>query len=175
MNIRKTQQKGVALVIALVLLLLVTLLGLAGVQNVTLEEKMAGATQDRQVTFQVAEAELRSLEGSAATRTFPASGCANGLCATACGMTSNKALCAFASDETDCTSVCYRDNTFTFWSSPTAASSNAAFCRCYLIEKIDSNYRITVAVWRNPSNGSCADANCATQSSSLVVLQSLTQ
>jgi hypothetical protein len=98
-------------------------------------------------------------------------------------MTNTGAFCVFAPDVTGCTSVCYRDNTFTFWSSPSrvtlpsneAFPSNAAFCRRYLIEKIDSNYRITVAVWRNPSNGSCADANSATQSSSLVVLQSLTQ
>lgn len=175
MNIRKNQQKGVALVIALVLLLLVTLLGVAGVQNVTWEEKMAGATLDRQVAFQVAEAELRNLEGSVSSFSFPASGCANGLCASSCGMTNTGALRVFAPDVTGCTSVCYRDNTFTFWSSPATAPSNAAFCRRYLIEKIESNYRITVAVWRNASNGSCADANSADQSGSLVVLQSLVQ
>lgn len=164
----RKKEQGVALIVALVLLLVITLLGVSGVQNVALEEKMAGATWDRQVAFQVAEAELRNLEGSVSSFSFPASGCANGLCASSCGMTNTGALCVFAADETDC-SVCYRDNTFTFWSSPDTAPSNAAFCRRYLIEKIKPNYRITVAVWRN-SVGSCD-----TQSGSLVVLQSLVQ
>ena len=185
----RKKEQGVALIVALVLLLVITLLGVAGVQNVTLEEKMAGATWDRQVAFQVAEAELRNLEGSVSSFSFPKSGCdkdKKGLCASPCGMTNTGEtveLCEFAPGVTDC-SVCYRDNTFTFWSLPSlvtppsneAFPSNAAFCRRYLIEKIEPNYRITVAVWRNSDGSSCPpNTNSVTQSGSLVVLQSLVQ
>lgn len=52
------QQKGVALVIALVLLVVVTLVGLAAIRGTSLQEKMAGNTLDRAQAFQVAEATL---------------------------------------------------------------------------------------------------------------------
>lgn len=53
------KQTGAALIVSLVLLVLVTLLGVAGIQNVALEEKMAGNAYDRNIAFQVAEAALR--------------------------------------------------------------------------------------------------------------------
>ncbi len=184
----RKKEQGVALIVALVLLLVITLLGVSGVQNVALEEKMAGATWDRQVVFQVAEAELRNLEGSVSSFSFPgrkrSDYCENGLCASPCGMTNTGALCVFAPDVTGCTSVCYRDNTFTFWSSPSrvpppsneASPSKAAFCRRYLIEKIEPNYyRITVAVWRDLVDRPSCPNTSDTQSGSLVVLQSLVQ
>lgn len=55
-------QSGVALVIALVLLLAITLVGLAGIRGTTLQEKMSSNMQDRDVAFQAAEAALRIAE-----------------------------------------------------------------------------------------------------------------
>lgn len=52
------RQSGVALVIALVLLIAVTLVGLAGIRGTTLQEQMAGNHYDREVAFQAAEAAL---------------------------------------------------------------------------------------------------------------------
>ncbi|MFA7522256.1 MAG: PilX N-terminal domain-containing pilus assembly protein [Halothiobacillaceae bacterium] len=52
------RQRGVALVIALVLLIAVTLVGLAGIRGTTLQEQMAGNYYDREVAFQAAEAAL---------------------------------------------------------------------------------------------------------------------
>ncbi len=56
---RPTKQGGIALVVALVLLVAVTLLGLAGIRGTTLQEKMAGNYFDRETAFQAAEAALR--------------------------------------------------------------------------------------------------------------------
>lgn len=49
------RQQGVALVVALVLLLIVTLLAFASIRGITLQEKMAGNTFDRAQAFQLTE------------------------------------------------------------------------------------------------------------------------
>lgn len=53
------QQRGIALVVALVLLIAVTLIGLAGIRGTTLQEQMAGNFYDRETAFQAAEAALQ--------------------------------------------------------------------------------------------------------------------
>jgi type IV pilus assembly protein PilX len=55
-------QRGIALVVALILLLLITLVGLAGVRGTIMQNKMASNLYDRQVAFQSAEAALRAGE-----------------------------------------------------------------------------------------------------------------
>lgn len=52
------RQRGVALVVALVLLVVVTLVGLAAIRGTGLQEKMAGNTFDRAQAFQLTEAAL---------------------------------------------------------------------------------------------------------------------
>lgn len=59
MTSRGYRQRGVALVIALVLLIAVTLIGLAGIRGTTLQERMAGNYYDRETAFQAAEAALQ--------------------------------------------------------------------------------------------------------------------
>ncbi|RNF86168.1 pilus assembly PilX family protein [Montanilutibacter psychrotolerans] len=80
------QQRGIALVVVLILLLVMTLLGLASLRGTLLEERMSANLFDRSLGFQAAEAALRVAETSLtlpATRSaFPSSGCSNGLCAT---------------------------------------------------------------------------------------------
>jgi len=56
------KQSGVVLVISLVMLLLLTLIGLTGMQTTTLEEKMAGNSKDRNIAFQAAESTLAVAE-----------------------------------------------------------------------------------------------------------------
>lgn len=77
------QQRGVALVIVLILLLVMTLLGLASMRGTLLEERMSGNLFDRSLAFQAAEAALRQGEALAVTKpVFPTAGCdAAGLCA----------------------------------------------------------------------------------------------
>lgn len=76
------RQQGIALVIALVLLVIMSLVGLNGLRSVTLEERMTAHTYDRNLSFQAAEAALRDAEAFVeANKPSPASGCTNGICA----------------------------------------------------------------------------------------------
>ncbi|MGL6243796.1 pilus assembly PilX family protein [Pseudomonas sp.] len=52
-------QRGMALLVSLVFLLLLTLIGISSMQNATLQEKMAGSVSLRNQSFQGAEAALR--------------------------------------------------------------------------------------------------------------------
>jgi type IV pilus assembly protein PilX len=56
------RQRGAAMVIALVMLLVLTVLGTATARLTLLEERMTGNTQDNRVAFQAAEAALRDGE-----------------------------------------------------------------------------------------------------------------
>lgn len=81
-------QRGVVLVVALILLIIMTLLGLTAMRSSTLEERMAAHSYDRSLSFQAAEAALRVgesvAEAHAASAPFsaPATGCTNGICST---------------------------------------------------------------------------------------------
>jgi type IV pilus assembly protein PilX len=57
-----TKQRGVALMVGLVLLLVLTLIGVSAMRSAVLEERMTGNTQDLQIAFQFAEAALREGE-----------------------------------------------------------------------------------------------------------------
>ena len=55
-------QQGMALFVSLIFLLLLTIIGVAGMQNATLQEKMAGNSKFKNESFQYAEAGLREGE-----------------------------------------------------------------------------------------------------------------
>lgn len=55
-------QRGVALIVALILLLVATLIGLAGMRGTNLQERMSANMYDRSLAFQRAEAALRGAE-----------------------------------------------------------------------------------------------------------------
>lgn len=74
-------QQGMVLVICLIMLLLLTLSGLAAMQGSTLQEKMAGNSRDSEQAFLAAEAALRGGEAfmasaSGASATFDTTGTA---------------------------------------------------------------------------------------------------
>jgi type IV pilus assembly protein PilX len=56
------KQKGIVLVVSLIFLLLMTIIGISGMKNTVLEEKMAGNFKDRNMAFQSAESALRAGE-----------------------------------------------------------------------------------------------------------------
>ncbi len=62
-------QTGAALVVALIMLLIMTLLGVSTIDTTVTEEKMAGQYRNRQLSFEAAEAALR--EGEATAIAFP--------------------------------------------------------------------------------------------------------
>lgn len=58
------RQKGVALIVSLILLVLATLIGLAGVRTTNLQERMSANMYDRSLAFQRAESALRAAEAA---------------------------------------------------------------------------------------------------------------
>lgn len=76
--------QGSVLIVALVILLVLTLLGVSGMNTTVLQERMVGNLQEGLSGFQAAEAGLRYGEAEAMQRDFPANdfkaNCAGGLC-----------------------------------------------------------------------------------------------
>lgn len=60
-------QQGVALVVALILLMIGTIIGLASIRNTTLQERMSANMYDRSLAFQRAESSLRAAEQAITT------------------------------------------------------------------------------------------------------------
>lgn len=56
------KQSGAVLIVALVILLILTILGVAVIESSVVEERVAGNTLDKNVAFQAAEAGLRAAE-----------------------------------------------------------------------------------------------------------------
>jgi type IV pilus assembly protein PilX len=65
----RLQQRGAALVVALIMLLVMTVLGIAAMQVTRMEERMAGNSRDVNLAFQGAEAGLRDSEARIAAMT----------------------------------------------------------------------------------------------------------
>ncbi|MGH8499642.1 MAG: pilus assembly PilX family protein [Methylococcales bacterium] len=55
-------QKGAALAVSLIMLLVLTLIGVSGMQTTVMEEKMSGNARDYNLAFQAAEVALRNAE-----------------------------------------------------------------------------------------------------------------
>lgn len=70
----RAAQGGVALVVALILLVVITLVGLAAVRGTIMQQKMTANFYDRQIAFQADEAALRQAEAAilATTAAAPA-------------------------------------------------------------------------------------------------------
>lgn len=58
----RSRQQGVALIMALVLLLIVTILGVSSMRTTTLQERMSANMFDRSLAFQRSEAAMRAAE-----------------------------------------------------------------------------------------------------------------
>jgi type IV pilus assembly protein PilX len=61
-NSARSSQGGFVLIVALILLLVLTILGLAAAQSTSLQERMAGNARDHDLAFQAAEAGLRAAQ-----------------------------------------------------------------------------------------------------------------
>ncbi len=68
------RQRGVALFIVLMLLLVMTLLVLASMRSSLMNERMSGATYDRSLAFQLTESALREAEALVTASTNPVYG-----------------------------------------------------------------------------------------------------
>lgn len=81
MNMKNTfinKQKGAALILSLLILLVMTLIGVTAMQTTTMEERMAGNMNEMNIALQSAEATLRAgeadLEALFSTADFSATG-----------------------------------------------------------------------------------------------------
>ena len=95
------RQQGVVLVVSLLILLVMTVLGVAAIQSTTLQERMAGNLHDRDLAFQAAEAALRRGEWAIVTQSSNVDGnwhsytdfCSNAATSTStCELTSQVSL-----------------------------------------------------------------------------------
>jgi type IV pilus assembly protein PilX len=112
-------QKGVALIISLVLLLVMTLVGLSGIRMVTSQERMVSYTYDRSVAFQAAEASLRIAEDSIQTVGLPTPAAG-----AACGITGTTPQLMICGAPATNTTPRWLDNSFSSWTaSPTTVTS----------------------------------------------------
>lgn len=62
--LRSSGQRGTALVIALVMLVAMMLLGIAGIGNTSLQVRMGSGIYDRQIAFQAADSAMRNAEAA---------------------------------------------------------------------------------------------------------------
>jgi type IV pilus assembly protein PilX len=86
-------ERGATLVVVMVLLLVMTLLGLASLRGTVLEERMSANLSDRGLAFQNAEAALREAEAVLDTfPAFPGAGCSAGLCGRPAGSATERWL-----------------------------------------------------------------------------------
>lgn len=100
------KQRGATLIIALVLLLVVTIIGVAGMKTTAVEEKMSGSFRDHQLSFESAEQALLEGENFIETTDFVfanyTASCSNGLCFTGAWDSANpNASCNLNSTGTD--------------------------------------------------------------------------
>lgn len=65
-------QQGAVLIIALIMLLAMTLIGVTGLSSTTMQERMAGNLREVNIAFQAAEAALREGENYLTAATLPA-------------------------------------------------------------------------------------------------------
>jgi type IV pilus assembly protein PilX len=74
------KQKGAVLIVSMIFLVIMTLIGMAGIEVTGLEEKMAAQSRDRQMAFEAAEAALHDGEAYLeSVVTMPAFDGSNGL------------------------------------------------------------------------------------------------
>jgi len=123
----KKNQTGVVLVVSLVMLLLLTLIGLTGMQTTSLEEKMAGNIRNQNLAFQAAESALRAGEAVLTQATLPSFNNTNGMYA--------EGSAASIFDDLTGTSVWAAATTVTY---STGTLANTAEDPEYIIQKMPS-------------------------------------
>ncbi len=79
MSLKAGTQSGMALLLSLVFLALLTSIGVAAMQNATLQEKLAASLAARNQSFQGAEAALRIGESAVQRRSYTLPECAVGI------------------------------------------------------------------------------------------------
>lgn len=136
---RVQTERGVALITGLILLVVVTLLGLSNLQTVTFEEKMTGATYDRQIALQAAEAALREAEQYVENnKPTPSYADANGTCPRNAINNCTNGICP--PPDKDCPSRWLPASGFTQWTDATVSLPEIAGKPQYFIEYLGNTF-----------------------------------
>lgn len=137
----RAAQRGISLMVSLVLMVLVTLVGLASMRGVNMEARMAAAALDRNVAFLAAETALREAEARAALAPSltPAANCASGYCAQPMPGDLQRAL----------------DPAFAQWFTATASNSALAATTELLVEDMGGGARWTGCLSVVPPDPNC--------------------
>lgn len=142
------RERGVALIVSLIILVVVTLIGLSGIQIASQEERMSSNAYDRSLGFQGAEAALRAGEEIAkaeAAKAPPNDGFPNdgvyadtdGTCPSP-GSTCSDGLCQ--QPDKDCTAR-WLDGEFDGWTDVTdIALSSVAETPQYIVEYLGDSF-----------------------------------
>lgn len=147
-------QKGAALIVSLVMLLLITLLGLASARTVSLEEKMAANSYDRNLALQAAEAALREGEAYAETnKPTPAYTDADANCPTSPSAIDNCSNGVCPVPDKDCPSRWDPSSGFTGWTNAsTSLGTLAGTAPQYFIEYLGTSFPCTDGGSSDPKN-----------------------
>lgn len=126
----RSGQKGVVLIVGLILLVVMTILGITVIRNVTTEERMAGNAYNRSLSFQAVEATLTSVELLLeANKPTITAGCA---------LTSGVMMCAKPSVGD---TPRWQDSAFTSWQDASAVSSGAvSVTPQYFVEYLGASF-----------------------------------
>jgi type IV pilus assembly protein PilX len=137
-------QRGVALIISLIMLVLMTLVGMAGIRVINAEERMVSQTYDRTLAFQTAEATLREIEGR-----IESAGQPTPLPASACAVVSGLNVCGASN-----TLPRWIDGSFNQWqsASPVNHTTGISITPKYFVEYLGGNFPCSL--------DSVSDSNC---------------
>lgn len=125
-------ERGVALIISLIILVIMTLLGMAAIRLVTSEERMATNTYDRNLAFQATEATLKNIEALIeAEQPTPAAGAA-------CSKITSIMVCGLA---TNTATPRWLDDNFASWENAGAIGSGSlAITPKYFVEYLGNTF-----------------------------------
>lgn len=130
----RARQRGVALIISLILLVVMTLFGLLVVRGIANEERLAGYVYDRALALQGAEAALRQAEAAVETlKPQPTSGCSD---FTSAPTTVHVCAAPAATDTPR-----WLDTSFTDWATTTAVvSGSLTVTPTYFVEYLGDTF-----------------------------------
>lgn len=133
-------QNGVALIISLIMLVLMSLVGIAGIKAITNEERMVAQSYDRTLAFQAAESALREVEAKIEAAGQPApvasSPCVN------MGTPPNQLMVC---GSITVTVPRWISSSFTDWTSATiVGTGNFAITPQYFVEYLGNNFPCTL-------------------------------
>lgn len=136
------QQQGVALIISLILLVVMTLLGISVIRSVTTEERMAGNSYNRNVSFQAVDAALRTIEIQIeAIKPTPTAGCA---------LVSSLMVCAPPASGT---TPRWLDSSFTSWQNGSEIGNGSlAITPQYFVEYLGATFACNPGSPSDPNN-----------------------